>query len=43
MVFVAPFFMAAHAGLNRLRKNASLRITTPAPKAPPLLNQEGNR
>ena len=28
-------------GLNRLRKNAPPRITTPA-QAPPLLNQEGS-
>jgi hypothetical protein len=32
----------SRTGLNRLRKNYPRRTTTPAPKAPPLLNQEGS-
>ena len=32
----------SRAGLYRLRKNSSARVTTPALGAPPLLNQEGS-
>ena len=34
--------VAGRGGLKRLRKNIPPRIITPAPKAPPLLNQEGS-
>ena len=33
---------SGRAGIYRLRKNIPPRIITPAPKAPPLLNQEGS-
>ena len=44
----SPARGTSSAGLYRVRENASqqltamLRVTTPAPKAPPLLNQEGS-
>ena len=33
---------SGRAGLYTLRKNCPRRTTTPAPEAPPLLNQEGS-